>query len=414
MYEIFLVISFILFAGFAADIIFERTRISPVLVLIALGFVLGPMLHLVDSGPNSVLAELAPIIGALALIIMLFDGGISLPLFQLIRTIPKAIAYTALTFLATMIFVGLIASLVMGWDLLKGLLLGAVIGGTSSVVVIALVQRSSVSHETENLLTLESTLTDALCVISAIVLLQLITTNVQIELTAVLGMLASAFSVAILAGILAAVGWLLILRRLEQKNISYMLTLAAVIFLYAIVEAAGGNGAIAVFSFGLVLGNAHRLSDLLQLSSTYKLDRRIADMQEEVAFFTRTFFFVYLGMILNFKELTLPLVALALAFLSAIYICRRASLAILMPENKETLFISWMMPRGLAAAVLAGLPASKGVYLAGFTELTFAIIVLSNISATIGIWAQQKELQNKNASGNAKKKAEKKQKVNKR
>ncbi|MCL6088843.1 MAG: cation:proton antiporter, partial [Candidatus Marsarchaeota archaeon] len=299
MYEVFLVLGLILFSGFAADLIFERTRISPVLLLMALGFALGPMLHVVDSATGSALAGLAPFIGALALIIMLFDGGMSLPLFQLIRTIPKAIAFTLLSFLLTLAAVSLIVHFVMGWDWLPGLLLGATLGGTSSAIVIALVRKAAIGGEARDLLTLESTLTDALCIIAAIVIIQLLVARVAIEPAAVLGLLASAFSVAIVAGIVAAVVWLFILERLEHKNVSYMLTLAAVVLLYALVEAAKGNGAIAVFAFGLVLGNASRLSNLLRLTEIYRLDRRIMDFQSEITFFTRTFFFVYLGMILD-------------------------------------------------------------------------------------------------------------------
>ncbi|MFH1094887.1 MAG: cation:proton antiporter [Candidatus Micrarchaeota archaeon] len=232
MYELFLVLSIILFSGFAANLIFERTRISSVLVLMALGFILGPLLHVVDSGPGSVLAGLAPFIGALALVIMLFNGGISLPIFQFVRTIPKAVAFTALTFVLTVAGVALLAWTGLGWSLLPGLLLGAVLGGTCSTIVITLVEKASISPDTRNLLTLESALTDSLCIISAIVLIQLIAANVPINPVAVAGLLASAFSVAIVAGILAAITWLLVLRHLMEKSVSYMLTLAANILLF--------------------------------------------------------------------------------------------------------------------------------------------------------------------------------------
>ncbi len=391
MYEMFLVLSLILFAGFAANLIFERTRISPVLVLMALGFILGPALNVVDSGAGSVLAGLTPFIGALALIIMLFDGGISLPLFQLIRTVPKAILFTILTFLLTLGLVSVLCHFLMGWDWLAGLLMGAVLGGTSSAIVIALVEKSPVRAETRHLLTLESTITDALCIISAIVLIQLISAQVPIEPAAVLGLLASAFAVAVVAGILGAVAWLLVLHRLKQKNVSYMLTLAAIILLYALVEAAKGNGGIAVFTFGLLLGNAKRLSGFMGLDVIYRLDKRITDFQEEVTFFTRTFFFVYLGMVLNLGGITWPLLAVSLAFLAVFYLCRRAGLQAVLPGSEDGSFIAWMMPRGLAAAVLAGLPAASGIHLDGFVELTFTAIILTNIVATIGQFVSSKQ-----------------------
>lgn len=389
MYELFLVISLILFSGFAANLIFERTRISPVLVLMALGFALGPVLKVVDSGTGSALAGLTPFIGALALIIMLFDGGISLPIFALIRTIPKAIAFTVLTFTLTLIAVALITTFLMGWDILSGLLLGAVLGGTSSAIVIALVEKSHASTETKHLLTLESTLTDSLCIIAALVLVQLISATVPIEPAAVLGLLASAFSVAIVAGILGAGIWLFILRRLEQKSVSYMLTLAAIILLYALVDAAHGNGGIAVFAFGLVLGNAGRISRAMGLKALYAMDKRIAQFQTEVTFFTRTFFFVYLGMILDLGGITLPLLLVSTLLLFAFYLCRRIGLVLVLPKSEDGSFISWMMPRGLAAAVLAGLPATSGIQLSGFVALTFLAIIFTNLLATFGVLTEK-------------------------
>ena len=387
MYELFLVLSLILFSGFAANLIFERTRVSSVLVLMALGFILGPVLHVVDSGPDSVLAGLAPFIGALALIIMLFDGGISLPIFQFIRTVPKAVAFTALTFLITVASVALLAWGVLGWTPLAGLLLGAVLGGTSSAIVIALVEKANITAETRNLLTLESALTDSLCIISAIVLIQLIVAGVPIDAVAVAGLLASAFSVAIVAGILGAIVWLFVLRHLEQKSVYYMLTVAAIILLYALVEATGGNGGIAVFVFGLVLGNARRLSSALKMRDIYSMDKRIADVQAEVTFFTRTFFFVYLGMILDLGGLTWPLLAFSAALIALFYLSRRAGLRLTVPDSPDGGFVAWMMPRGLAAAVLAGMPAASGIILPGFTELVFLGIILSNGMATISQFA---------------------------
>ena len=383
MYDIFLVLGVILFSGFIANLIFERTRISSVLILMGLGFLLGPVLHVVDSGSGSVLAGLAPFIGALALIIMLFDGGISLPIFQFIRTIPKAVAFTGLTFLITMAGVALLAWGCLGWSPLAGLLLGAVLGGTSSAIVIALVEKAPVAAETRNLLTLESTLTDSLCIISAIVLIQLIVANVPIDPVAVAGLLASAFSVAIVAGILAAIAWLFVLRHLAQKSVSYMLTVAAIILLYALVDATGGNGGIAVFVFGLVLGNARRLSNVLHMRDIYSMDKKIANVQAEVTFFTRTFFFVYLGMILNLGGLTWLLAAFSAALIALFYLGRRIGLRLTVPDSPDGGFISWMMPRGLAAAVLAGMPAASGVILPGFTELVFMGIILSNVMATV-------------------------------
>lgn len=167
MYEPFFLIGLILVTGFVANLLFDRTRISQVLILIALGFLIGPVLHFVDAGAGSPLAQLAPFVGALALIILLFDGGITLNIFDLVRVLPKTTAFTLVVFIASVALAAGVAVFAFNWPVLYGILLGAAVGGTSSAIVIALASKSGASGETRTLLSLESALTDVLCIVSA-------------------------------------------------------------------------------------------------------------------------------------------------------------------------------------------------------------------------------------------------------
>lgn len=385
-FEMFLVIGAILFAGFLANVVFDRTKISQVLILIALGFLLGPVFGVVDTTEGSVLSGLIPFVGTLALIILLFDGGIGLNIFELTQVLPKATAFTVIVFVLSVAGTALLATMFFGWSLLYGLLLGAAIGGSSSAVVLAMTEKeASSSRDTKSVVVLESALTDALCILVAFVVLQLIKAGIPIEVSSVLNLFVGAFSIAILGGIITAVAWLVLLKKLGTKGSPYMLTLAVVFLLYALVESARGNGSIAVFIFGLVLGNAKRLKDAFKWSGDYELNSKIATTQSEVTFFTRTFFFVFLGSILNFHGLSLTLATFAVAVTAFFIFSRYVIKRLLLPGSMNSRLIVSMLPRGLAAAVLAGLPATQGVNIAGFAEIALLVIISTNLVATLGV-----------------------------
>ena len=383
MYDAFFLLGFVLVAGFVSNVLFERTRISPALLLMALGYVVGPVLGLVDSSSSSFLASIAPFVGALALSIMLFDGGIALNVFEFFKVLPRTFVFTIMAFVLSIAVTAGVAILLLGYPPLYGLLLGAAVGGTSSAIVIALARKATNKAEVRDLLVLESTLTDALCIIAAFVLLQLITAQVALSPTQVMSLIASAFSIAAVAGIVGAVAWLFALKKLSYGDFPYMMTLAMIFLLYGIVEAVGGNGGIAVFIFGLALGNARRIVAVINVDGDWGIDEEIVRVQGEITFLVRTFFFVYVGSIISVSGVTLSLLAASVAIVVLLYLVRAASSRLVVGEDNDV--IAGMMPRGLAAAVLAGLPAASGLVIVGFQQIAFLVIIATNVVATASV-----------------------------
>jgi len=79
MLDVFFTIGAVLILGFIASLIFERTKVPDVIILIFVGMIFGPVLNIVRV--EGLISVLAPYIGTLALIIILFDGGLNLNLF---------------------------------------------------------------------------------------------------------------------------------------------------------------------------------------------------------------------------------------------------------------------------------------------------------------------------------------------
>src|SRR5574341_354340 len=105
MYEIFFIIGAVLILGYITSQIFERTKVPDVIILIFVGILAGPVLNVSSIvAPAPVLSSLAPFIGTLALIILLFDGGLNLNLFNVLSAFPQAAGFTLLVFILSVLF----------------------------------------------------------------------------------------------------------------------------------------------------------------------------------------------------------------------------------------------------------------------------------------------------------------------
>jgi cell volume regulation protein A len=414
--------------GFLATLIFERTKVPDLLILILLGLVLGPvaLTYLgISLLPPGVLETATPYFSALALMIILFDGGLNLRFHDLFRNLPVAGLHTLLTFTITVAAVGAVTHMVLGYDLVVGLLLGSILGGTSGAVVIGIVRRLEVTGETKLILTVESVLTDVLCVITAISIIELLRSGPGSSPFIVLSGLFRAFFVALLFGFAVGMGWLILFRKVGRKPFSYMMTVAVLFAVYALAEVSGGSGAMASFVFGLVLGNHAELARYLNLPANFIIDARIKQFHSELTFVVRAFFFVFLGLVFTFQisggwrvQTDLPvlrdfngtfvlfLAGVLFIFLVIVGIRLVAAnlVSYLRDKSRHDRRILWvMMGRGLAAAVLASLPftlpaftspstpadqayqALMAPYQSQFLNVAFFIILLTVGVTTAGV-----------------------------
>lgn len=376
----------IIVAGFLGNYLFERTRIPDVLLLMLLGVLLGPVLKIADP---AFLTPLAPFFGALALVIILFDGGLNLNLFKVLGELAPATLFTLMTFVGA-VLMGTLAAYLMGWSFLHALLLGVILGGTASNFVIAVMPHLSVSTEVKTLLSLESAINDTLTIVGAIALTGMIATN-SVDLQGISNSILGAFTIAAAAGAIAGLVWLRVMTHLQEKAFGYMLTLAVLFMLYAGVESVKANGAIAVLVFGLIMGSSKQLQRILDGNQKpIEFEGALRTFHVEISFFVRTFFFVYLGVILNLSQLTTAVLLVSLvvffAVLAGRFVAVRAFGIWARHTRPYELLMTLMSPRGLAAAVLAGMPAAMGVVIPYLSETVFTVLILTNVMATVGIF----------------------------
>lgn len=389
---VFLIAGVIILIGFFGSLSFERTKIPDVLVLLGIGIVLGPILKLVN--PQN-LTHLAEYFGSLALMIILFEGGMDMDIDKLIKEFGTASLLVLLSFVMSTLSIAAFLYYIQGWEVTRSLLLGTILGCTSAAIVIPIINRMSLKEEIKTILSIESALSDVLAVILTVSLVEFVKLE-HIGIEKPFRAVASSFSIAIVSGVVAGLSWLKILELFRERKYSYMTTLAAMLIVFAIVSFLGGSGPIAILIFGIILGNSHDFNKFLKLKSHALVDETIKFFHGEVTFFIRTFFFVYMGMMLSFNFMDIRFLTLGFSLLLIIVLIRYISVGItglVFHEKKEYRFVMLsMLPRGLASAVLATIPVSASIDgCEGFVDYTFAVIVLTNILMTAGVFITEKK-----------------------
>ncbi|RLF53311.1 MAG: hypothetical protein DRN24_01365 [Thermoplasmata archaeon] len=406
------VLGVIMILGFIGNLIFNRTQVPSIIWLLLFGLIVGfvfkieefQMLH------PELLMTISGFFSAIAIVIILFDGGINTDIYQLFKGAPRGLLLTVcgfcLSFLSTLLLIVGFDSIgvihIQGDSFVVGAVLGAIIGGTSSPIVIPLAYRlRNLQEKTKMVSSIESILTDPLCIVVVFAIYYMITVVGEINLGVGIGNLVKTFSVGIVLGFTLGFIWLFIMNKVRKEQFSYVLTLAVVFLVYSFTtwvvgvgEGGEGAGAISCLMFGLVLGNGKKILKMVRYEGkSFEMDEETKHFHALTAFVIRTFFFVYLGMMVSFQNIDFILIGMVILLL--LIVVRYIAVSITTykggfeKDDKQTLMV--MMPRGLAAAILAikfG-PEFVNKYMPGYTgffkDIAFVIILGTAVITTIGV-----------------------------
>ena len=382
----------LLVLAFVANRLFRWTRIPDVVVLMATGVVIGPILNW--ARPDQ-LKDVTHAFGTLALILILFEGGLDLKIRETIGHFPGGLLFGVLAYGLTTFSAGRIASASLHISRLDGLLAGAVVGCTSSTIVLPVLQQWKAEKAVKIILLLESTLGDILGVLTVGFLLrthQLAGGSVVGDfLTGFFSQVAISLSVSLLIGL----AWSRLLPYLSDQQFWQVLTFSMVLLLYAGTETLGGSGLLAVLGFGLTLSNisgasrdlAPSLFDFSQGGG--EAHEQILNFHAELSFLVRTFFFVLIGVVVELSGLR-PIWPLLMGVTAVIYLARWVSIQLsrwswrgLGSSDREK--ILWMLPRGLITIVLAiEVIEVRGHSMVFLAPMSFAVVLLTNLILVFG------------------------------
>jgi len=377
------------FIGHLLQWFFVKTKIPDLLILIALGFLIGPSaLGLVS---HESLGQAGVVLATVTLIIILYEGGLHLNASDLLRSSLPALVLSFLSFFLIVFFTVLI--LAPFFSISTALLIALGIGSTSSAIVFPLIKPLSIKEETKTRLSLESAFTDVLAIIAFLAVLDSILTENYKITSLVLG-----FGTKPLASILMGVSFALLwafFRKIFVKlfNMPFS-TEAWSLLTYALIELLDLNGPIGILAFGFALANLNLLPSFLSgLFNVKAVSDDEISLLKEISFLLKTFFFLYLGMLIELSAMNIFILAVLLTLL--IFITRYVSVRLVFSNKKfsyfDALIAMGMGPRGLACAVLATLPLQKGYIHGEFIQyLIFYIILVSIVSTSVFVIFGQK------------------------
>ena len=370
----------VIFAGVAGEAFFRRTGVPEVAFLMILGVILGPVLGIVQI--EAVMA-IVPYFAALALIIIMFDGGLNLNLKRLVSTAHFATALVVGGFIISVALVAVGAHFILEWGWLESLLLGSIVGGSSSAIVFGLVRQIGISKDARSVLSFESALTDILATIVAFVMLEAVFTG-QFNTDTLLSSMGRAAAVGLLLGFGVGVPWLYITTRMVNTQHVYMLTLGMLFVLFFLAVHFGESGALTALVFGLMLGNRKKLTDWLRIP--FRSIDHDDPTHNQLTFLVRSFFFVFVGLMATLGRIEYIIFGIVMTVL--VYYGRAIVVKLTLTKRFSDLdkrITRVMIPRGLAAAVLATFPITMGLDNAeAYLQIVFFIILTSVIITTMG------------------------------
>ena len=376
----------VVFLGVAGEAFFKRTGIPDVAFLMILGVVIGPLLGIIS---HDVVIAIVPYFAAVALIIIMFDGGRSLDLRSMARTAHFAFGLAIAGFVVSLAAVAAMAHFWIGWPLLDSVLLGSIVGGSSSAIVFGLVRNIRLSESARSMLSFESALTDILSTIIAFIMFQAVLTG-ELSLSVLSETIGTAVVVGLVLGLGVGIPWMYVTTKLGNAQHAYMLTLGILFVLFFVANTFGESGALTALVFGLMLGNKAVLSRIFRFK--IRMIERDDPTHNQLAFLVRAFFFVFVGLLASFGQI--EYIALGIAATVAIFVLRTAvARAILTPSfsRLDKKVTQVMIPRGLAAAVLATLPLTMGLPNGeAYPQIIFFIILASVVVTTAGLGSAKK------------------------
>lgn len=344
-------------------------------------------------------ADEAQFIGMVALSIILFSGGMDTKFNDVRPIMAQGIMLSTIGVLLTAFFTGIFIWWISGmsWSniafpITTSLLLAATMSSTDSASVFAILRSQNINlkHNLRPMLELESGSNDPMAYMLTIVLIQLVQASGVSS-----GDIALSFAIQFIVG--GALGYALgraavfMLNRLNIDNQSLypILLLAFVFFTFSITDLFKGNGYLAVYIAGMIVGN-----------NKIKHRKEITTFMDGLSWLFQIIMFLCLGLLVNPHEMLDVAIVATLIGVFMIFIGRPLSvfLCLLPFKNMTTrsrIFISWVGLRGAVPIIFATYPVVAGIEGANMIfNIVFFITIVSLIvqGTTISTMANKLKL----------------------
>jgi potassium/hydrogen antiporter len=348
-----------------------RMGVPALLLFLVIGMLAG------SDGPGGIHFDdpwTAQSLGVVALSFILFAGGMDTEWASVRRVLGPGIGLSTLGVAITAGLVGWFATVALQMSWLEGLLIGAIVSSTDAAAVFAVMRSRAVRLRSplKPLLELESGSNDPMAVFLTIGMLALITgaSGSALDLIPMF-----VRQMAVGGAIGYGLGKLMVLLvnrlRLEYDGLYPVLTLSLVLLTYSGSTWLGGNGFLAVYLAGIMMGN----SDFIH-------KRSLTRFHDGLAWLMQITMFLALGLQV-FPTQLVPIAGPGLFLALFLMVCARpvavfATLALARLTLREKTMVAWVGLRGAVPIILATFPLLAGIPQATrIFNLVFFIVLTS-------------------------------------
>ena len=369
--ELILIAGVLLSAGIAGALLAERMRVPGLLLFLALGMVAG------SDGVGGIDfddAELARTLGTIALVLILFEGGLTAGWREIRPVLGAAASLATVGTAVTAVIAGFAAKFLFDLTTLEGMLVGAAIAATDSAAIFAVLRRSTLEKRLARSLEGESGMNDPVALLLVIGFIEWIQ-EPGFGLADMAGLLVLKLALGAVIGLALGRVAVKVLDRihLPSDGIYPVATIAIAGLAYGLAEAAHGSGFLAVYLTALALGSAR-----------IPARRTVVAFHQGLGWVAQISLFILLGLLVfpssldqvAFEALALSAVLILVARPVAAFLATALS-----PLNaKERLMLGWAGLRGATPIWLATFPVVAGI---GAGDELFAIVFFVVVSSTL-------------------------------
>ncbi|HQO37537.1 MAG TPA: potassium/proton antiporter [Candidatus Omnitrophota bacterium] len=371
-FEIILLwVAVLMFASVVSSKLSDKFAFPVLLVFLAIGMFSG------SEGIGGIYFDNAPLaksVGVVALIFIIFSGGLDTNWKDTKSIVWPGVILSTLGVLLTAIITGFFAVYILKFTFLQGMLLGSIVSSTDAAAVFAILRskRINLKKPLEPLLEFESGSNDPMAVFLTLGFISLLSVQ-GMSILSLVPRFVLDMGMGALVGYVMARAIVFFVRRLklDYEGLYPVITISLVLFTYVIAIFLKGNGILAVYLAGLGLGQAE-----------FQNKRSIMKFHDGLAWICQIAMFVTLGLLV-FPSHLVPLIGAGLSLTILLMMVARPLSVFLcllpfkMSIRKKTM-LSWVGLRGAVPIILATFPFTAGIPQADvYFNIVFFVVIAS-------------------------------------
>ncbi|MCM3124776.1 potassium/proton antiporter [Mesobacillus sp. AQ2] len=349
-----LLLAFLFIVGVLTTRFSTRLGVPSLIFFIMVGMIMGSDVLGIVYFDNAAMTQM---IGVIALVIILFEGGLQTNWKDVRPVIVPSLSLATLGVLITSGIVAIAAKWILGLDWLEAILFGAIVGSTDAAAVFAVLKGHNVSPKLGSTLEAESGSNDPMAVFLTVAMIELITLPdasilkligdffLQMGLGLILGIIFGRIAVKALNSI-----------NLDSSGLYPVFATAFALLTYGLTAFLNGSGLLAVYVAAIIIGNA-------EIAYRHSIFR----FSEGFAWMMQILMFVILGLLVFPTELFSLDILIQGLLISVILMLVARPVAVFIStikmnySQKERIFLSWAGLKGAVPIILATFPLLAGI-----------------------------------------------------